>query len=67
MKVDKSKARRPDEEYEHYMDILFTLDLHLPWDLHPNQLRSQDMYRNKILKKIQKLLASEEGKEYTYF
>jgi hypothetical protein len=49
------------------MDILFTLDLHLPWDLHPNQLRSQDMYRNKILKKIQKLLASEEGKEYTYF
>lgn len=64
MKVDKSKARTPDEEYWYWLYKQHNLiDWKLPWDMHPNELRASDMYKKKIEKKIHmalELIAYEE-------
>lgn len=53
MRVDKSKARLPDEEYWYWFYKLHSIiDNKLPWDMHPNEIRAGKMYKAKIERKM---------------
>ena len=64
MKVDKSKARTPDEEYEHLWNQWQSGGDFFPWDVHPNKLRALELKRKRIWEKIGKLVDSVEFQEY---
>jgi len=64
MKVDKSKARNPDEEYAYIWEKLNSLGNYFAWDVHPNVLRATDMQRERLWKKLKILVDSPEFQEY---
>jgi hypothetical protein len=64
MKVDKSKIRTPDEEYAFLWDKLRSMGDYFAWDVHPNRIRADDMYRKKLHKKLKILVDSDEFQEY---
>lgn len=64
MKVDKSKIRTPDEEYTYLWDLLNSLGNYFVWDVHPNVIRATDIRRERLLKKLQLLVDSEEFHAY---
>lgn len=68
MKVDKSKAMNPCEQYEHYYNELFNgIDEVFPWDQHPNQVRAAEIRRQRTMKKMKALVDTEEFKEHNCF
>lgn len=67
MKVDYSKARTICEEYCYWYEQFNRLDPKLPWDKHPNELRQANRRNEKILKKLEELIDSEEFKEHNCF
>ncbi|AGM46843.1 hypothetical protein BZG00_15365 [Salinivibrio kushneri] len=67
MKVDTSKARTVLEEYERLCGIIRAYDEYLPWDVHPNVTRGQEMRKSRARKKLKQLVDSEEAKEYGLF
>jgi len=52
------------EEYDDLAYKIYKLDQNLPWDLHPNQLNAQTIYRNRLTKKINAIAHSTEGKDH---
>ena len=64
MKIDKSKIRNPDEEYTYIWQQLNSLGNFFVWDVHPNVVKNFNIQQEKWTKKLTKLLASEEYKEY---
>lgn len=63
LRVDKSKAMLPSEQYEEIRNKIYKIDEHLPWDLHPNQINAQNIHRNRLVKKLKALIDSPEGQE----
>lgn len=70
MKVDKSKARNPDEEYVWLFEEIgnYGSDDDFGKELHPNALRALNIHRDKMLRKMSKLVDSAEYLDYNpYF
>lgn len=67
MKVDKSRIRTVDEEYEHLKNQLELVTNFFPWDADKNKMRVSDISEARIRKKIKNLLDSEEGREYSLY
>lgn len=67
MRVSTNKIRTVLEEYEYLCGIIQGYDKYLPWDVHPNVIRAQEMRKKKARKKLKKLVDSEEGREYCLF
>lgn len=64
VKVDKDSSRTPEEEYEYWFNRVHGfIEESLPWDMHPNEVRAEDMYRAKLQRKMVKALASIDLKE----
>lgn len=64
MRVDKSKAQRPDERLQELREQLEQVGNFFPWDVHPNKVRAANIQHSRILRKIKLLVDSEEGQEY---
>lgn len=67
MKVDKSKARTPIEEYFFWYNQLNKYEEFFPEDLHPNVVRQNKLRQEKVWKKLQEVVDSEEFKEDNWF
>lgn len=59
-KVDTNRARTATEEREHILDQMDKLGNFFAWDVHPNRLRSNDISRARLYKKLLKVVQSEE-------
>jgi hypothetical protein len=64
MRVDKSKIRTPDEEYQYLWNKIQNGGDFFSWEVHPNVLRAYNMRRDKLYKKLQQLVDSAEFKDY---
>lgn len=67
MRVSKDNIRTVLEEYDRLCGIIRGYDEYLPWDVHPNVARNQEMRKERARKKLKKLVDSEEAKEYGLF
>ena len=57
MKVDLGNARTPEEEYCYWYDKFHGyIEEKLPWEMHPNEVRAENMYIAKLQKKAKKAL-----------
>lgn len=65
MRVDKSKAITPDEEFDLIREQLRNIPDFIIWEVHPNIVRTTSMRVERLRKKLQKLVASAEFIEYT--
>lgn len=65
MRVQTSKARTPDEEYDYLRCRLGKLGNFFVWDVHPNVVRADDITSKKLWKKVKELVDSDEYKDYT--
>lgn len=64
MKIDKSKIRTPDEEYEYLRNRLNNLGNFFSWEVHPNVIRADEIQRKKLQKRLTELVDSAEFQEY---
>lgn len=67
MKVDKSKARTPCEEYYFWYNQLNQFEDKFPEDLHPNVVKQNRLRHDKAWKKLKEIVDSEEFKEDNCF
>jgi hypothetical protein len=65
MIVDKNNCNDPIEEYEALAARLFVLDQRLPWEFEFNQLNAHNVQRARIVKKMNAIVDSEDGKAYS--
>lgn len=67
MKVDKSKAKDIVEEYEYIIEQLTFIGSFLPWDVPPNVQKCRDIRHDRLIRRLKRLVNSEEGKDYKLF
>jgi hypothetical protein len=65
MIVNKNNCNDPIEEYEALAARLFVLDQRLPWEFEFNQLNAHNVQRARIVKKMNAIVDSEDGKAYS--
>lgn len=65
MQVQKNKTRTPEEEYAYIWDKLSMLGNFVPWEVHPNVIKANDITKQKLWTRLKKLVDSEEYKHYT--
>ena len=64
MKVDMSKIRTPDEEYEYLWNEWQSGGDFFAWEVHPNKIRALEIKKKRLWKKIKILVDSAEFQEY---
>jgi hypothetical protein len=64
MKVCKDRIRTPVEELEYLNTLLFSAGNFFSWDVHPNRIRSAELYTARLRRKIRQVFDSDEYKEY---
>lgn len=64
MIVDKNNCNDPIEEYDALAARLFVLDQRFPWEFEFNQLNAHNIQRARIVKKMNAIVDSEDGKAY---
>lgn len=65
LKVQKDKARTPEEAYWYLWGRLGKLGDFVTWEVHPNIVRADNIASKKLWKKFKELVDSEEYKHYT--
>lgn len=64
-KVDRGKSRSAVEEYDYLLAKREELGNFIPWEEHPNRLKTFKTQDARIYKKILSVVDSEEFKHYT--
>ena len=64
MRVDKSKARTPNEEFSYIWEKIQETGNFFAWEVHPNKIKVSCITKARLEKKLKLLVASEEFKAY---
>lgn len=64
LRVDKSKTRTPNEEFDYINEELDKVNNFFPWDEHPNKVRTAAIQARRLRKKLVALIDSYEFQYY---